>query len=247
MSDRRYARIYYDDLEREYPEVWRDPVLRGDYTLLLAVADRAWPASPEVPRMARPKAVRRLGELGLILLEPPYHYRCRGMDKHREQRRQQAAHAARTRHADSSAGSSAASSANRSATASDGFLPSRAEPNQAEPSPPDARDPAEAYWSLTGRFPTDKPLAWIDDMTRKYGAEAVIRALVKEHTADRSAASLLGRVQDVLRAEARQLDRKEREDEQARLAEKRARPRTMEPWRQELADLIEKQYGESAA
>lgn len=107
-------------------------------------------------------------------------------------------------------------------------------------------DPAEAYWSLTGRFPTEKSLSWVDDLTRKYGAEATIRALVKAHTADRDSGTLLGRAQDVLRSEARQLDRAERDDEQARLREKRAVPRVQEPWRQELAAAIEKQYGDAA-
>lgn len=131
--DRRYARIYYDDLEREYPEVWRDPVLRGDYTLLLSIADRSWPSSPEVPRMARPKAVKRLVELGLVISEPPFHYRCRGMDKEREERRRHAADAARKRYADRTAPGSALGSAPSTADASRRELPTRAEPNRAEP------------------------------------------------------------------------------------------------------------------
>jgi hypothetical protein len=244
MSDRRYARIYYDDLEREYPEVWRDPVLRGDYTLLLSVADRAWPASPEVPRVARPKAVRRLGELGLILLEPPYHYRCRGMDKQREERRRQAAHAANVRHA----GSNADSTSKSNATAPDAFMPNQAEPSRTEPNPADPpRDPAEIYWSITGRYPATKALSWIDSLAEEYGAEPTIKAMVEAHIADRSSQTLLGRTRDRLAAEARKLDLKGRAVEKAKVAELRAQPRVEEAWRAEFRAAIERQYQEDAA
>lgn len=107
--ERHYARVYYDDLEREFPEVWRDAVLRGDYILMLVAAERAWPASPEVPRLARPRSVKRLAELELIYPEPPFHYRARGLDKERERRSEAARNAASTRwrNAERSADSSA--------------------------------------------------------------------------------------------------------------------------------------------
>lgn len=106
------------------------------------------------------------------------------------------------------------------------------------------RDPADAYWSLTGKYPTEKTLSWVDDLTAKYGGDATIRALVTAHTADRATATLIGRAQDILRAEARQLDRKEREDEKRRLAEKRAIPRIEEPWRAEYRESIRRHYEE---
>jgi hypothetical protein len=170
MSDRRYARIYYDDLEREYPEVWRDPILRGDYTLLLAVADRAWPASPEVPRGARPKAVRRLGELGLIVLEPPYHYRCRGMDKHREERRKQASHAAAVKYANRTADSTPNSSPASTATAPDVFVPNRTEPSTTEPSraDDDGRADLEAFLLVTRRAPTPRQRKLLDSLLDRH-------------------------------------------------------------------------------
>lgn len=86
-------------------------------------------------------------------------------------------------------------------------------------------DPADVYWSLTGRYPTDKVLSWVDDLAAKYGSAETIRALAGAHQQDGHTNTLLGRAQDVLRAEARALDRKEQEDERRRLREKRAVPR----------------------
>lgn len=248
MTDRRYARIYYDDLEREYPDVWRDPVLRGDYTLLLAVADRAWPASPEVPRLARPKAVKRLAELGLILLEPPYHYRCRGMDKHREERRRQAAHAASVRYADRTANSSAASTA----TAPARNLPNRAEPNRAEtePSlaePTGAPDIVEDYYRLTNRFPNQKVSDWLETLVNEFGYEATSRKLATEFTRDHSPQTLLGRVRDELRSDDHKAKRAAAEAEKRRL-EDFARRRDITPEqaadnRRRLAELHREWFG----
>jgi len=104
-------------------------------------------------------------------------------------------------------------------------------------------DPADAYWSLTGRYPTDRPLAWIDDLTSKYGADATVRALARAHIADPKTATLLGRAQDLLRAEARSLDRQEQEAEKARLREKRAIPKVIPAWEQEFRAALEAKYG----
>lgn len=104
-------------------------------------------------------------------------------------------------------------------------------------------DPADAYWSLTGRYPTDKPLAWIDDLSSKYGAAATVRALAKAHISDPKTATLLGRAQDLLRAEARALDRQEQEQERERLREKRAIPKVVPAWELEFRAALEAKYG----
>lgn len=107
---------------------------------------------------------------------------------------------------------------------------------------PDPRDPADIYWQLTGKYPTEKSLTWIDELTSQYGAETVIRHLVGSQMADRSVQTLLGRTQDRLRAEARKLDKAERAEEEARLREKRSVPRTLQPWQEEFRRAIQAQY-----
>lgn len=86
-------------------------------------------------------------------------------------------------------------------------------------------DPADAYWTLTGKYPTDKPLGWIDDLTRTYGAMAVIRAVGEAHRADPATASLLGRAQDRLRRDARTLDLKAQAAAQTAIVARRSTPR----------------------
>jgi hypothetical protein len=220
-TDRRYARIYYDELEREFPDVWRDPVLRGEYTLLLAVADRAWPASPEVPRLARSAAVRRLAEAGLIFLEEPYHYRCRGMDKERSARRERAAHAAGVRYADRTAASTASGTAGSTASA----MPNRAEPSRAEKSRADApasddRDALDTYHELTMWRPWG---SWSGEKLRgliaTHGNEAVDAALRESFAKAATRDTLLDRAIAVLERNA---ERAKRDAEKRHKAELRA-------------------------
>ena len=100
-------------------------------------------------------------------------------------------------------------------------VPEDARPPETDKEP----DPADAYWTLTGKYPTSKPLAWIDDLTRTYGAMAVIRAVAEAHQADPATASLLGRAQDRLRRDARTLDLRAQAVAQTQIQARRASPR----------------------
>jgi hypothetical protein len=229
-----YSRLYWSVMtDPKFDTIRDDCRLFGAWTLLLMYADMAYPAPAFIPPTVPKGAVARLVEAKLVEELPSRRYRIKGLERERAKRSQSASDAAAKRwHSD------------RNATASDARMPSQveAEAKTSTSTGRDARDPADAYWSLTGRYPAGKTLAWIDDLLSKYGAEASIRAIVKAHTEDDATGTLLGRAQDILRAEARQLDRAEREDEQRRLAEKRAKPRVVEPWRQEFAESIAKQY-----
>lgn len=105
-------------------------------------------------------------------------------------------------------------------------------------------DPADVYWSLAGRYPVGKPLAWIDDLSGRFGQEATTKALVKAHMADRNVATLLGRTADILAAEARALDRAERADEEKRLRQKRAMPKPLTGPDAEFRAMLEARYAE---
>ena len=100
---------------------------------------------------------------------------------------------------------------------------SLAEPSRDKPSRANAgaSDPADAYWAVTGKYPTGKTLAWIDDLSEQYGVASVTVALGGCHREDDTVATLLGRVKDVLAREARRLDQAEREAEKARVVEMR--------------------------
>jgi hypothetical protein len=237
MSDRApYSRVYWSTMEdAKFDGIREDPRLFGAWALLLIAADMSHPSPayliPTVPRAS----VTRLAEAGLIDLLDGFRYRVHGLDAERERRRT----AATTR----------GPSGDRPVPVRDPLADqAKQSKDEAEQSRAEApRDPADIYWSLTGKYPTDKVLSWVDDLTAKYGPEPTIRAIVKAHTEDRATSTLLGRATDILRSEARELDRQERQTEQARLAEKRAQPRIEEPWRLEYRAAIERQYREGAA
>lgn len=97
MTNRPYARVYYDQLEQEFPEVWQDATLGWTWLRLLVVAEKMWPTVPEVPRSLRQKSVLRLMELGLVIPVPPHGFRIRGLDAERTRRSNAARSAARNR------------------------------------------------------------------------------------------------------------------------------------------------------
>jgi hypothetical protein len=231
MSERApYSRIYWSVMDDpKFENVYADDAAFALWVRLLMTADALWPAAAPLPRGVKPKPLARLVEAGIVDLVSSHRYRIHGLDAERERRK---------------------SAATTRGPNGDRTVPGReangdlAKPRQDETSQAETprEDPAEVYWALTGRFPQDKPLSWIDDMTAKFGADATIRAMARAHREDRSAATLLGRVQDHLRSEARQLDGREREAEQARLAEKRSQPRREPQWRAEFRQAIEDQY-----
>lgn len=222
MSDDRYARIYWTVMDDEkFDGIREDVRLFGAWSLLLVMADMAWPASTYVPPTVPKAAFRRLVECELIDELPGLRYRVHGLDKERQSRSQSASHAAASRWRN--APRNADGNAPRNAES----MPSRAKQSKAEQSMgvAHAPDPGDHLWNMTGRYPTDKALGWLDEMTLAYGPEPVIRALATAHGQDRNTATLLSRTQDILRAEARALSLKEQASVQRSLKERRAAPR----------------------
>jgi hypothetical protein len=80
-------------------------------------------------------------------------------------------------------------------------------------------DPVVQYANLTGGFPSKKAADWIDDLTQTYGTDATIRALAVSRRA--GASGVIGRAQNALRADARDLSKKERDAEEAKVQSRR--------------------------
>lgn len=216
MSERApYSRVYWTirndaRLAAVYPS---DANLAAWLRLLIA-ADMAWPAPADIPAGVNRRALRALEEAGVIEVRGTM-YTFHGLDTERGRRRDAAA---------SSAGHRWGSGRDADGMRSDtGRNASRAEPSRAETSRAEPRedDPADTYWTLTGKYPTDRTTAWLDDLTETYGAPAVISALGTCHIEDSRTGTLLGRVKDVLARDARRLDMAEREAEKARVVELR--------------------------
>lgn len=97
MSGRPFARIYYVDLQRDYPEVWRDNDAHATYSRLLALADATWPVVPEVPRSEKRPHVQKLIDASLVSMCTEFGYRIKGFDAERSARSSKASNAAGSR------------------------------------------------------------------------------------------------------------------------------------------------------
>ena len=130
MSDdrkRRFARFYYDDFLREYPEVYADDAALAAWVRLLVVAEQTWPNSPELPRAVKGRGLRVLVGAGLVALGPRFTFALRGHEKERSHR-----HGIAIAAANASATARAHAGANAPANAE----PRRVEQSRAEVSPP---------------------------------------------------------------------------------------------------------------
>jgi hypothetical protein len=63
---RQFARIYYREFRRDYPDVYADDGAWCAWTRMLIASEEAWPAMPELPRSVKPKALRMLLDRGLV-------------------------------------------------------------------------------------------------------------------------------------------------------------------------------------
>ena len=63
---RQFARIYYREFRRDYPDVFADDVAWCAWTRMLIASEEAWPAMPELPRSVKPKGLRMLVDRRLV-------------------------------------------------------------------------------------------------------------------------------------------------------------------------------------
>jgi hypothetical protein len=234
MSERApYSRVYWEIVDDpKFATIFDSDANLAAWLRLLLIADQAYPASGAVPANCRKASLVALEEADLITRSGS-RFRLKGLEAERERRKA----AATTR------GPNGPRTVPGRSPDGDLDKPRRDETSQGQA---EARDPADVYWQLTGRWPTEKATAWVDGLTEQYGSEPVIAALAEAHIEDPSTTSLLGRARDRLARDSRQLDLKERREEKARLAEKRAQPRAEKPWLQEYRALVEQQYREAS-
>jgi hypothetical protein len=248
-----YSRLYWKVMSDEkFDGIREDLRLFGAWSLLLVIADMAYPVPAYIPPTVPRASVRRLVEVGLIDEMPGHRYLVHGLEAERV-RRSEAGRAGgkasgRSRSADATNPERTFNERSTVVEPDKGRDKDEAKTRQSQDTAQDgARDPADVYWQLVGRWPKDGALSWIDGLTEQYGAEPTIAALAAAHLEDKSSNTLIGRTRDRLAAKARQLDLKERAEEKQRLAEKRAQPRVEEAWRAEFRAAIEEQYRRSAA
>lgn len=239
MSDRQpYSRVYWSiRTDPKFVDVYGDDRHLATWLRLLIAAEATWPAPADVPASARKASLAALSEAQLIDLLPGGMFQMHGLDAERKRRADAARTGANIRYDRTANGmqTQPKRDANRMQTGpepdANGLLVLEDEPIGLEDEPigraetPRPPDPADVYWTLTGRYPTDKVLGWVDDLSASYGPEAVIRALATSHSQDRTTSTFLGRTQDALRAEARALSLKEQASVRTSIKERRAAPR----------------------
>lgn len=85
MSDRTYARLYYPEFIRDYPDVWSDDRLLSAWLRLFIRAEQMWPLPVDLPRSVRPRSLAYLVERGLIVVTGET-YVVKGMEAERTRR-----------------------------------------------------------------------------------------------------------------------------------------------------------------
>jgi hypothetical protein len=213
-----YVRVYYRIIDDpKFAAVYdNDPALATWLRLLLA-ADAMYPAPAPLPRGVKRPALARLVDAELIDLMPGDRYRLHGLHGERERRQEQARKAARERW--NRAHGNAAADANgmqpqsdSNAAASDLAMhssPLLSATSNSSPRPStqpgeewdeSVRDGADAYFQVTGRFPSDRILAWINRLTKLYGDDLFSKLLSKCYLEDANPRDLLGRVEERCKA-----------------------------------------------
>lgn len=86
-NDRRFARFYYDDFQRDYPDVYANDAAFSSWMRLLVIAERAWPAPAELPRSISQEAIDALEYFGLIVLGKRDTFSVKGHNEERTRRR----------------------------------------------------------------------------------------------------------------------------------------------------------------
>lgn len=224
MAEGRFILVYHEDLIANFTEIWDDDRALATWVRLFALADKQWPSPAEMPRGARASVVKKLVECGLVILLPNHRYGIRGLDAQRKRKSEQAKAAAAARYADSNAPSSAdiAPAAmphtGTGARPRSGSGPSSDSSGELGVQGEEGPDALNAYYSLTGRFPTGRVKDWLEELAKSYSDAAVERELAAQMIADRSLNTLLSRTENALAREAHESE-KRRQDAARKAAE----------------------------
>jgi len=158
-DERRYVRVYYNDMIRDYPEVWSDDAQLAAWLRMLSTADPMWPTPPELPRSVKPRTLAALAASTLVEPLPQHRFRMKGLDAERKRRSDSARTAAALRWH----GNGNAETMPKTRRAENETSRTRATTGQDD----DGRADLEAFLLLKRRAPTPKQRQLLDEvMTR---------------------------------------------------------------------------------
>jgi hypothetical protein len=198
MSDRApYSRIYWSVMDDpKFDGIYEDDAAFALWMRLLMNADALWPAPAPLHRTAKPKALSKLVDAGIVDLLPRDRYRIHGLDAERGRRRD----AART--PPKREGNGTQTGGKQEANGSPARVlaePSRDEQRRAEPSNGRA-DAMDTYWTLLGTYPNGRTKEWLQELVNEFDDVRVSSALAAEANGPRQ--GVLSRVRDRLRSDA---------------------------------------------
>lgn len=264
MPEGLHVRVYHEDLMKNYPQMWDDNDALATWVRLFVIADKLWPSPGELPRGVGRAALKKLTDVGLVVLLPNHRYTCRGLDADRQRRRDAASKAANIKHhgnpdgsADGDAGRTPDGSAGRTPPRSASALPHtdtgarpRSAPASVSGSAPTEEngnlrardgdhgeaDAFETWMRLTGSWPSDRIRPWLSQLISDHGDESVSDAVALEWTADPTRHTVLGRVRDRLERSAHEKS-KRRQVAQTKAAEEERRRIDSMPPEQRAANM----------
>lgn len=105
MRTRLFVKVYYEDLRRDYPEIYDDDAALAAWLRLLVIQDKMWPEPAELPRSVRARVLAVLTRAKLVAVAANHTFTVRGYIRERTARQATARNAAASRwaHADAHA------------------------------------------------------------------------------------------------------------------------------------------------
>jgi hypothetical protein len=198
MSERApYSRVYWSVMDDpKFDGIYEDDAAFALWMRLLMNADALWPAPAPLHRTAKPKALAKLVEAGIVDLLPRDRYRIHGLDAERGRRRD----AARTGGKSDPNGTQTGGKREPNGSPARALAePSQAETRKAEPSNGRA-DAMDTYWTLLGMYPNGRTKEWLQELVNEFDDVRVSAALAVEVNGPRQ--GVLSRVRDRLRSDA---------------------------------------------
>jgi hypothetical protein len=235
-----YSRVYWRVLgDERFDTIRADMRHFGSWTLMLLVADMAYPAPAFVPSTVPKASLAALVEAGLIEPVPGGLYRVHGLAAERSRRWSPRVPDGTPTGAGAEPVGTAKVPERSLARAT--AEPSLAETSQAEPAREDALD---TYYALTLRYPAGRVKEWLSEIAAEFGHREAGQALAKEYIASNDVRTLLSRTEARLRSEAHhaELERakpkprpKVTPEEQAR--QERERVALIREWTSQVKDV----------
>jgi hypothetical protein len=241
MSDGGFVLVHYDQIgiDERFADIRDDDRRMGLWLRLLCLADAVWPADAPLPSGVSRPTLTALVDAGVVEMVDRHKYRLHGLDNERKRRSEHGRMAAQKRWSGNPPVMPEQCPSNAPASDEHGIAGARAAPPSLllsptseerivnTPLPPTVREPALDAYSRLYPVPTRDGLKFLDELIAEYGQEPVARAIGVAGSQGRD--KLLSRTRGVLALQERNT---EKQDEQKRLASKRA---PVAPVRRELS------------